>query len=100
MSKYKLICMSFDGEYQIEHPIFNTIEDAWKYSSELGSKWYFYPFHFVVSESGKTIQASGETRALWWTIGKRVNTIKKCFYCASIKPENQNLGIEDFVFAV
>jgi len=44
---YKIICMSFDGDYQTEKPEFDTIEEAWEYSNDLGSKWYFYPFHFV-----------------------------------------------------
>jgi hypothetical protein len=48
--------MSFDGEYKLESPVFDTIPDAWNYGNELGSKWYFYPFHFVVTESGKTIR--------------------------------------------
>ena len=28
MCKLKLICMSFDGEYKTEHPVFDSIEDA------------------------------------------------------------------------
>ena len=47
---YQLICMSFDGDYVTERPEFESIEDAWEYSNDLGSKWYFYPFHFVIKD--------------------------------------------------
>lgn len=84
----KIICMSFDGEYQTEHPTFETTKDAWEYSASLGSKWYFYPFHFVVSESGKTIIDAPEL--LSWAIGRRTKTVRRLFAEHSAKPECQN----------
>jgi hypothetical protein len=58
-NKYQVICMAFDGEYKREAPMFDEIEDAWEYANDLGSKWYFYPFSFVVA---------GATLYMNWTI--------------------------------
>lgn len=59
----KLICMSFDGEFKVEQcRTIKSIEEAWEHSNDLandlGSKWFFYPFHFVTTDSTKTIVAS------------------------------------------
>jgi hypothetical protein len=43
----------------------------------MGSRWYFYPFHFVVSDSGKTvIDAPDEFKSLE---RKRLSTVKRLF---------------------
>jgi len=96
--QYKLMCMSPDGDNVIENLKFDTIKDAWEYESNLGSKWYFYPFHFIVTESAKTIVDA--INVLGWSVGKRVYTVKKAFSEASKKPENQNLDIELYMFVV
>jgi hypothetical protein len=55
--EYKLIQMSFDGKYvtDSEH---ESIEDAGNASADLGSKWFFYPFSFIVK--GQTVVDTGE----------------------------------------
>ena len=50
MRKYELVCMSFDGEY-ITDSKHETIEEACNASGNIGSKWFFYPFHFILSGS-------------------------------------------------
>lgn len=45
-TKYDLICMSFDGVY-VKDSSHNSIEEA--ENIELGSKWVFYPFTFILS---------------------------------------------------
>jgi hypothetical protein len=95
-AKYQLICMSFDGEYKREHQEFETIQDAWDYSNDLGSKWYFYPFHFVVK--GKTIADS--TGPLDIYVGKRIKTVAKRFESLSKIEEAQGMGVEEFAFYV
>lgn len=55
--KYDLICMSFDGDY-VKNSSHNSIEDAENTSSDLGSKWFFYPFSFILS--GQKIVSSYE----------------------------------------
>ena len=98
MEKYKLAVMTFDGDIQIERPEFESIDEAWDYSSDLGSKWFFYPFHFVVSESGKTIKESPEL--LEHLTGLRTKTVRKHFKAISELPELANAGIDEFMFAL
>jgi len=95
---YKLICMAFDGDYQTERPEFESVEDAREYSGDLGSKWYFYPFHFVVSASGKTIvDASFPLDVLK---GKRVSTVAKLFENFAKEESAQGMDVEQFMFAL
>jgi hypothetical protein len=48
MPEYQLICMSFDGEYVRDHK--GSIEECRNASADMGSKWYFYPWHLVVTK--------------------------------------------------
>ena len=73
--KYQLLCMSFDGSFVIERPVFDSIEEAWEYSDDLGSKWYFYPFHFVFS--GRTIKDTDER--ISYLKERRIRTVQKLF---------------------
>lgn len=98
MKKYRLICMSFDGDYQQERPVFDSIEDAWEYSNDLGSKWFFYPFHFVVTESYSTVRSAGQF--LEHLIGLRVKTVARMFEEHSQKPEMQNADAEYFAISI
>jgi len=93
---YQLICMSFDGEYVIERPKFESIEDAWDYSNNLGSKWFFFPFHFVIK--GKTIKDTPDQ--LRYFNNKRIKTIAKKFNKLSKKPELIGADVDDFTFAL
>ena len=93
---YKLICMAFDGEYVTEHETFETIDETWNYSNDLGSKWCFFPFHFVITESGKTVKSSSSL--LEFCNNKRLKTIQKMFEQVSKLPEAQNMDAEDFAF--
>jgi hypothetical protein len=94
--KYQLICMSFDGEYQRERPEFDTIEKAWEYENDLGSKWYFYPFHFVVSK--ETIRSS--PWPLDFLEGKRIKTASNLFEAHSNNPENEGMDAEEFALSI
>ena len=94
--KKKLICMSFDGEFQTENPEFDTVDEAWNHSGEMGSRWYFYPFHFVTNGSQSIVDAPELFR---WTIGKRIKTVSREFQIQSEKPENEDLDIEGFAFS-
>ena len=94
----KIICMSFDGEYQKERPTFDTTEAAWEYSNDLGSKWYFYPFHFVTTDSYKTIVSAPELLAA--LEGRRVKTVSNIFKKISERDDMQNADPEQFAIAV
>lgn len=89
----KLLCMSFDGDSKIERPEFSTIEEVWNYSNDIGSKWYFYPFHFVVT--AKTIKDTPER--LSFLKGKRISTVKKLFKKESERKENNGLDVDCFM---
>lgn len=93
--KYKLICMAFDGDYKEERPLFDSIEDAWSYSNDLGSKWYFYPFHFVVTESGKTIRDSISELSQY--CGLRVKTVSNIFEMTSKSDAAIGAKEEDYI---
>jgi hypothetical protein len=96
MKKYQVICMSFDGEYKRESAKHETVEDAWEYANDLGSKWYFYPFYFVVS--GNTIKdAPDELQNL---IGKRISTAARIFKTHSEKTETQGMDVEQFMYSL
>jgi hypothetical protein len=97
-SGLKLICMSFDGEYQIERPTFESIEKAWDYSNDLGSKWFFYPFHFVTTASGKTIKDTPET--MRHLIGLRTKAVAQHFAQVAKTEDAQNVDAEAFAFLV
>jgi hypothetical protein len=93
----KLICMSFDGDYVTEGT-FDSTEDAWERSNDMGSRWFFYPFHFVTTESGKTIKdACYPLDALE---GRRVSTVKRLFKQTADRPGCALLEPFDFSFAV
>lgn len=96
MEKYKLICMSFDGEYKEEKPEFESIDEAWEYSNHIGSRWYFYPFHFVIRR--QTIKAAGSF--LEWTESKRIETIQKAFLKQSNKPGMEGADEEKFALSM
>lgn len=93
--KYHLLCMSFDGDYIIERPEFETIEKTWEYNDDIGSKWYFYPFRFVVR--GKSIKDTDERISC--LIGKRIRTVKKVFEKAYKFCENNKIvcSSEEFI---
>ena len=95
---YKLICMGFDGEYQTERPDFEDIDAAWEYSNDLGSKWYFYPFHFVTTKSGKTIVDA--PYPFGHAEGRRTASIVKIFDDYSKTEEAKDMNVEEFTLSV
>ena len=94
--KYQLICMSFDGEYKREPYEFDTIQDTWEYSQNIGSRWYFYPFHFVVR--GQTVRDGG--MGVEHLINKRIKTVARHFKEVSEGPEMEDCNAEEFWFAL
>ncbi len=96
---YKLICMSFDGEYVTECDRFNeafaTVNNAWEHSSNMGSKWFFYPFHFIVNGSGKTIMDA--PIGLEQFNHKRVKTVSDEFAYYAALPIAQKMDCDEFV---
>ena len=88
--------MAFDGDFVRERPMFETIEEAWEHSNDLGSRWFFFPFHFVVS--GNTIRDVPEfLSACDFLLGKKIKTAKNVFGTHSKKPETQGMDGEHFL---
>jgi len=90
--------MSFDGETQIEHPVFDNEVDAWEYNNDMGSRWYFYPFRFLITISHKTI--IGTCDDMPFALGKRLATVQRVFEKCSKDPEMQNANTETFALEV
>lgn len=96
MKQYKLCLLSFDGDTQIERPIFDSAEDAWEYENDLGSKWFFYPFHFLITTSHSTIIDT--CYGLEAAKGKRLKTVQEAFeFCSNLsKLMDEPVTIEVF----
>ena len=94
MKTYNAMFMTFDGEHKIEGE-FPTIDKAWEYINNAGSRWYFYPFCFVVTP--KTIIASTEQLDCL-TTGKRIKTIADIFKKHSELPETADMEPDEFIF--
>ena len=80
-----LIFMSFDGEYvrDSEH---ETTEEAIRAAENIGSKWLFYPFCFILSgnkivETGEGIIRMSDKKAFLELLFKnrKLTTVKKHF---------------------
>lgn len=95
IKRFNLICVSFNGEYVKEREGFETIKQAWEHSNEMGSRWFFFPFHFVTTE--QTIKDAPPP--LEWTVGKRIKTILKRFKETSQQPEAQEV-LDAYEFAL
>lgn len=96
---FNLICMSFDGEYVTENKRdekFETIADAWERSSDMGSRWFFYPFHFITTESGRTIADAPDGLEIF--TGRRVETVAGIFAEVSRFPEMVGADCDLFGF--
>lgn len=73
----KILCMADDGEFVIDNSIHNTIDDAWDYANDFGSKWVFYPYVFIINDAELTIMAGCDN--LDYLKSKRIKTVKKLF---------------------
>ena len=60
MSKYQALLVAFDGDYQIDYKR-ETIEEVQNALADRGSRWYFYPFEFVITGDSKNYKSHSET---------------------------------------
>lgn len=101
----KLICMSFDGVYVTDTN--GTLKECQEASSNMGSKWFFYPFHFILTDSGKTIKEAGGITVFMSTgetvmnkkfAGKRLKTVIKKFekLYNQLEDEKKTVDCEEF----
>lgn len=94
--KYRAMFMSFDGEHKIEGS-FDTIDQAWEYINNVGSRWYFYPFCFVVK--GLTVVAVPD-QIVEFLRGKRIKTVAKIFKEHSERPDTLGMEPEEFLITL
>lgn len=53
---YKLLLMAPDGAHVTEGTDKGyTVDECCDISANMGSRWYFYPFHFVIKDKGRVI---------------------------------------------
>jgi hypothetical protein len=90
--KIQVLVMSFDGAFKIESPLFNNFDDAWLYADSLSSKWFFYPFVFLIS--GKTIKDSPADVFN----NKRITTISKKFNKTHLECLSKDLNLNPYEF--
>jgi len=91
----RLLAMSFDGSTKLEEPQFKTLEEVWSYADSIGSNWYFYPFYFAVSNSGKTVIDAPFT--LEFMNGMRVATVSRMFKETCEKEAAKDADINEFL---
>lgn len=94
---YQLVVMSFDGDYKRERPEFENTDDAWSYASDLGSKWYFYPFHFVVDQASEIASAPSPMEHFE---GMTLADVADHFAEVAATPEAQGMDAEEYAFMV
>ena len=78
---YKIVLISPDGEdFKVDCEGSKTIEDVIYADSLLGSKWFFYPIHFIVKDSNtntlnnRILPINGDDGVFPHLVGKTVKT--------------------------
>ncbi len=69
--------MADDGEYVIDNSIHDTIDEAWEYACNFGSKWIFYPYAFIINDAELTVMDGCDN--LEYMKGKRIKTVQRLF---------------------
>lgn len=54
MKTYNLVCIAPDGEHVTECRN-KTFDECVKQSEDMGSRWYFYPFHAITTPAGRKV---------------------------------------------
>lgn len=72
-----LVCIAPDGEYVTEgsNEPYPDTDAAWRRSNDMGSRWYFYPIHVVVS-IGEIIADVPHGMSTLWE-GRRLSSLRK-----------------------
>lgn len=70
---FNLVCIAPDGDHVTE--CWDTpFDECVKRSQDMGSRWYFFPFHVITTPKGTVAEAFGDMEPF---IGKRLKTLKK-----------------------
>ena len=60
MPKYQALLVAPDGDYVTDYKC-DTIEQVTDALADRGSRWYFYPFEFVIIADSKNYRTHSET---------------------------------------
>ena len=91
-----LICMSFDGDYITEARDVLSVDAAWEHAENMGPRWFFYPFHFVLTGSGKSIKAAAY--GLEQFVGRRLDKVVAEFKDAAEEMTKETVDQEQFIY--
>lgn len=83
--QYRLICMAFNGDHITDYE--GNMEECQDASSNNGSKWYFYPFHFIVNsrnmvkDTGEGLVRMSDKKSYMAAmfLNRKLNTVTKMF---------------------
>jgi len=64
MKTYALRCLAPDGTIITESREFPTVQAAWDRSSDMGSRWFFYPIHVVTGPGAPGIHRPALSRII------------------------------------
>jgi len=92
MTAYQSIQLADDGDYVTDYNA-PTIEDVWDLVNDQGSRWYFYPYPFVItakadSDYPRSHGSIGRKRIVSacdgydWAVGLTVATVAREFAAA------------------
>ena len=58
MKNYQALLISTDGkDYVLDFHNQNTVNDVWDKIADMGSKWFFYPLCFVITDDNTAIRS-------------------------------------------
>lgn len=96
----RLVCVTFCGAHVTEG-YFESISAAWDRSIDMGSRWYFYPFHFVLKDligvSGDSVVVSAPD-CLKHYEGRDFREVQEVFKTLAAEPANAKATVEEFTF--
>jgi hypothetical protein len=57
MTEYRALLVAADGSWVTDHSR-DTVEEVQEALADQGSRWYFYPFHAVITDRGRLTRPS------------------------------------------
>jgi hypothetical protein len=101
---YQLLLVACDGEYVTDCEG-QTVDEVWNQANELGSRWIFYPFRFVIKKvddykiKNEKIVDAGEFEQL---NGIKVQTLLDTFknVYRKLKCNKQDIDYIGFIYLV
>jgi hypothetical protein len=96
---YKAVLFAPDGDWVTDYRGCKTKEEVWEYIENQGSRWFFYPFIFIIKDNGKGYttekQRIVDVPEDWPhdVYGKSIKRVEELIAQLSIKEKESILGI-------